>query len=515
MPALEIVKTALESREVRKAIGSRVVAGLSTKEQKDEKGNFLGWLLNFGSSAVGFLFTKVYGFLGRAFNISRLWSGFIGATRFLLTFNWNISDPELDAQSKRYEQAIYTQLGGTVGSALGYLVCGITPGIALLTVNEALGALVLKNVGEEFLDELSGNLAALAQTTFRAMAQKTFAYAFKNTRRWLKKPNNVIAQLMFGDRYADVMNSWGKPGTKPFILSEKIEDRVEAIPNENLRFFVEEALEEFVDACIEAGYVVANTVDGFMAAQKLQRGSLLGERRIIEVQPNRESDEKILLAGPEELLKPVLIQTISQHQIIENRDVGQIIGASEQEVQKAKPHTQKLKIQMFIQPEPPYGTVKRITINVPDVPRSKMDWARIKAAVGNENGYLWGRFRAVAELDNGRQLAVYGASESEAEQRLLAVAELSDANVYYVNVTEEKKVGTRARNTRLQKEAVRVYPGFVTIEVNRVGIDGGQVGPDGKPRRMFSKRFDLWRKTKPADWEEEIHELFRGDTDAN
>lgn len=515
---LEIVESALESRTVRKAIGSRVISSLQTSEKKDDKGNFLGRILNFATSALGFFWSKVAGFLGRAINWSSLWGAVVGAARFVLTFDFNITDAALDLQSKQYEQAIFAQLGGTIGNALGYLVCGVAPGIALLTVNEALGALVLKNVGEEFLDELAGNISALAQTTFRALAQKTFAASFKNTRRWLKKPNNYVAQLIFGDRYAEVMNTWGAPGSKPFVIAQKIEDWIEKIPNENLRAAVEEGVEEFVDACVEAGYVVANTVDGFMAAQKLQQSNLLGEKRIIEIQPNRESEEKILLAGPEELLKPLVVQTLSQHQLIENRDMGQFIGASEAEIQKAKPHTQKLKIVMYPLQAPPYGKSKRVTINIPDVPRSKMDWEKIKVAVGGSNGYMWGRFRAQAELDNGRQAVVWGATETEAEQRLAAVLSLSEANFYTINVTEEKKAGTRATNEDLQKEPTRVYPGWVTVEVNRVRVGataGGRVHSDGKRRKKFSKRFALYSATKPNKWEEDIAELFRGDTNAD
>lgn len=517
---LEIIESALESRTVRKAIGSRVISALQTSEKKDDKGNFISWVLDFGKNVLGFLWNKVVQIARAVLNFGSLWSAVIGATRFIFTFNFNISDAELDQQVKNAQLAIYSQLGSTVGSALGYLVCGITPALAMFTVNEALGALVLKEVGEEFLEELASNLGALVQTTFRATAHKLFASAYKNVRRWLKKPNNLAAQILFGDRYAEVINSWGAPGSKPFILSEQIEERIEAIPNERLRVFVEEALEEFVDACIEAGYIVANTVDGFMAAQKLQRQTLLGERRIIEVQPNRETNEKFLLAGPEELIKPVLVQTITQHQILADRDVGQIVGSAEHENLRPKPYTQKLKLQLFSVQRPPFqarvnGEVQRVTIDIPDVPRSKMDWEKIKAALGGDNGYLWGRFRASGELDNGRPLIVYGATKDEAEDRLLALAALSEAKLYFHNVTEEVKTGTRLTNEGLQKESTRVYPAYVTIEVNRVQLEGGRAARDGKKRKRYSKRFDLWRATKPADWEESITELFRGNTDAD
>ena len=517
---LEIVESALESRTIRKAIGTRVISSLQTSEKKDENGNFLGFVLAFGFNVVGFLWGVLKGAVGAVLNFANLWGAIVGTARYILIFNSTISDDQLDLQVKAAEQAIFAQMGSTIGSALGYLVCGVAPSMALFTVNEALGALALKNVGEEFIDELAGNLGALVQTTFRATAQKLFAGAYKNVRRWLKKPNNLAAQIIFGDRYADVMQSWGAPGSKPFIISEKIEERIEQIPNENLRALVENALEEFVDACIEAGYIVANTVDGFMAAQKLQRQTLLGERRIIEVQPNRETNEKFLLAGPEEVLKPVLVQTLTQHQLLADRDVGQIIGATENENLRPKPYTQKLKIQLFSVQRPPFmarenGEVQRVSITVHDVPRSKMDWQRIKQALGGDNGYMWGRFRASGDLECGRPLIVYGATKDEAEDRLIALAALSESKLYFHNVTEEVKTGTRLNNDGLQKDSTRVYPAYVTIEVNRVQLDGGRTARDGKKRKRFSKRFDLWRSTKPDDWEDAIADLFRGDTDAD
>lgn len=515
--ALEIVESALKSRTVRKAVGQRVMSVIKTHEEKDERGGFLGRIWNVLKSFWGFLWSITIGSAFRNINFSALWSAIVGGARFLLTFNFNITDDELDKQAKQYELAIAAQLGSTVGGALGYLVCGVVPAASLLVVNEALGALALKNVAEEGLEEFAANLAGLMQVTFRAMAFKLFSNTYKNTRKWLKKPNNLVAQIMFGENYAAVMENWGKPGSKPFVISQIVEERIEQIPNERLRVFTENLLEEFLDACIEAGYIVANTVDGFIAAQKLSQKNLLGERRIVEIIPNRELErEKIILVGQEELLKPAIVQSIAHYQLIENRDVGQIVGAPAESIQFARPQPQRLVVQFFSVQQPPWkvnGVLpKTAEYQIPDVPRSRMDWEKIKLACGGANGYMWGRFFARANLSNGRQMAIYGATESEAEQRLTALAALSDAEIWTINVVEEKKAGRRLTQPKLQKEATRMYPGYVTVFVNRVVSVGGRAGQDGLQRKESSHRFNLWTPTKPSDFEQEIAELFSGVT---
>lgn len=513
---LELVKTALESRTVRKAIGTRVISALETKEAKDDRGGIIGFILDWGSRAIGFLYTKVIGIVGRNLNFSNAWSMVVSTATFLLTFNFNTTDEELDQQVKQYELAIYSQLGSTAGSAVGYFACGFLPGISLLAVNEMMAAKALRDVGEEFVEEFSANLSGLIQAKFRAESFKTFANAYKNIRRWLKKPNNLAAQIIFGDRYADVMKVWGEKGSKPFTFAEKIEEYVEKIPNEKLRVFLESFLEELVDACIEAGYVVANSMDSFIAANKMQNNNLMGEKRIVEIRPNRETEETILLSGPEELLKPQIVSTIANHQLIANRDVGQIVGYDAAENVRAKPQLRRIVIKLHNFQEPPFirnGQRRQpVSIKIPDVPRSNMDWQKIRTVLGDTKGYTWGRFLATLELDNGRQLQVYGGSENEAEKIAYSCATLSSANVLSCNVSEQKKSGVRLAKPQLQKESCIVYPSFVTIFVYKRDTEG-RTNREGTTLKEESVRLDLWGSQKPVEWDEQIQQLFSGDTE--
>jgi hypothetical protein len=178
--------------------------------------------------------------------------------------------------------------------------------------------------------------------------------------------------------------------------------------------------------------------------------------------------EEIILSGSEETLKPIIALLIGIHQLIENRDIGDIVGMPLEDFVRAAPHTTKLTIFWHPKKEPPFNGARdeklvRSYCNIPDVDKKKLDWTMIKEAAGGTNGYMWGRFRCTANLDNGRQMQVYGDTEKEAEDRLKALAKLSTAKILTVSVAEEKKIGRREQFQTLYKESTRVYPRYFCV----------------------------------------------------
>jgi hypothetical protein len=263
----------MRSRAVRNAVvagGLRTIAagGLPAEEQQQE-GGLVSRFFNAAGRFAGFLVKNIFQGVGGLIQWSwtALWGGIVSASMFLYNFNWNISDAALDQQIQGQWNQLAGSLGGTLGNAMGWLACGVLPGTVMFSFNEALGLYVLKNVGEEALEELAGNIANLSRLTFAAAGKTAFAYLFKKARRAIR-----------GEVPEDA---------KPWSFANQVEERVESIDNQAFQNFVEEFLEEASDACIEAGYVVANTLDSFMAAQKLANQGLLGEQQIIEVEFER------------------------------------------------------------------------------------------------------------------------------------------------------------------------------------------------------------------------------------
>jgi hypothetical protein len=295
-----------------------------------------------------------------------------------------------------------------------------------------------------------------------------------------------------------------------------VEEKIEQIPGFFWQEFTEELIEEAIDACIEAGYVVTSSVESYWASQRTGR-QILSDAKIVEIQPDRANDaEKIVLAGPEDVLRGQIPAVLATHQMISDRDLGQLIGQPLDDWVRPRPiEGLRLKFQLFSFKSPPYSRrgddrLVEVTITLSDVDRTKLDWERLRFVAGGSNGYLWGRFRARASLTNGRKLIIYGATEKEAVERVQSMLTLTDLEIKTLSVTEEVKEYERLRNPKMFKEITRVYPGYLSI-INRertLAIDRGKGSLQGNYVDKRA-RFDLWRATEPPDFEEKIRELLR------
>ncbi|NER49237.1 MAG: hypothetical protein F6J92_21585 [Symploca sp. SIO1A3] len=268
---LTIIRANLSSRVKRSEIGPRTY-DVYGQIQEPESDGFIQKIISVIGKVVGFLFKKVWQLLvaGFRFSWSALWGGIVSTTQFLWRFNWNISEKEIQNQMKNSLTQLAGTLGGTLGNSLGWLVCGALPGTLIFSFNEALGLYVLENVGEEALEELASNIAQLVRLSFGLAARGAFYYLFIKARK-----------AFYGD----------KPRSKkPWSFASSVEERVENIDNQIVEQFVEEFLEEFSESCIEAGYVVANTLDAWNAQQKMAQKSLLGPERTVEVQFTRDEE---------------------------------------------------------------------------------------------------------------------------------------------------------------------------------------------------------------------------------
>lgn len=513
----------LYSRAIRLQVGARSGAkGFLEKVFQAGKqianyftwGNLRGFLIGAALAQIPTL----------VFSLTNLWSMFTSAAIELYYFDWNIPDDRIDQQAKARWAAYGGILGGTAGNALGFFACGIVPATSLFAFDERLASYVLREVSEEAFEELTFEIAYVIRMSLRNLARQTAGWMYKGARRWLKDPKNPIGGLLFGGRADEVREKWGAANSDSWSFAEAVEEKVEKIPNQFWQNFTEELIEEAIDACIEAGYVVANSIEGYYAQQKLAQTLSNERQRVVEVTPNRQNDaEKFVLAGPESEVRGQLTTVLTTHQMVEDRDIGQFVGDTLDDYVRPRPFDGiRLKFALRSLKTPPYSRhggsrLVKATVSLSDVSRASLDWDKLRFACGGPNGYLWGRWRAHAILTNGHPLTVYGGTSDEAEDRLKAFLALSTAEIKTISVTEEKKEAERLRNPKLYKETTRVYPAYVTI-INRertIAIDLGRRSRDGNFNDKRA-RFDLWRSVEPPDFEEKVRELLRrlgtGDT---
>lgn len=283
----------LGSRVVRRTVGDGGVRRFATNaianDDDEQGGGFWGGLKQFG----GFLLSGVKwvaSWVG--FGLTTLLDWIVTTVQFVWNFNWNASDKELDQSVASAFNALGGSLGGTIGNSLGYLACGALPAAVVFYFNEPMGIHILKNVGEEALDELCGNVANLVRQAGNLLIRAVVVSTYKNLRSVLRKPDSVVRRELVnqGKLNPDQIDKAIAARNKPWSFAIAFDDFIDGIPNEFLRNFTEELFEEFAEACIEAGYVVANSAESFIASQRMANDGFFGNDRTIEITLNRDAD---------------------------------------------------------------------------------------------------------------------------------------------------------------------------------------------------------------------------------
>jgi hypothetical protein len=505
MSAIKILKQKLYSREIRsKLTPNKGLRSLDLKHQivRTEQKNVLDKIGDFfnNSGLTGFL-SSTLNFLGWAGGglLSSGWSWLVGRVEQLKAFNWNASDKELEGLMESQNVRIATAWGSALGTTFGWLVgIGVGYGVSFLCPVIGGGALaktVATNVGTEALGEVTSGISAAINQTVGAFANNALISGYINYRKLLKSiPQNILTGIYGKDTAGFIKNNWGAEGQPNLSFNSKMDEFVESIQNNKLRAFVDAFLEESWDSFTEAGYIVAYEIDAAYAQAKRAQENTQGKRKTVRLTPDkRRKEEQLILSAASNDLESSTLETLNNYRIIANRDVGQIVGMPAEDFLSAKPLRRQLTIKMRGKKEPPWKLkgkeVQSVTVTIPDVVVG-LTWKRIKEAC---KPYNYGRFRATANLDNGRQMAIYASNRSEAEKVIKRFLTLTNAKVLSLSVTEE----VAKKNPNLRKEITPVYPAHATLLVRRATNGEGREFLDGSKLAEESIRVDLWMNDEP------------------
>jgi len=221
------------------------------------------WLQRKLSQFAGFIFgiiTKVF-----PFSISNIFQMLVQAYFAIKTFDWNTADQVLEQQIKANNKLIKDGLAPIIGTYLGFgtirlanMAIGKTIGklgqsssvaaanIHIPVISARVGLALAEEGNEELRGQVMGYLMTVQGAVQRNMIASFILTARKN--RWFGwEP--VTTQL---------------PNAS---FANQIEEQIERLP-ENWQNFVEELIEEYEDAIIEAGYVVAFEIDDYYLSLK-------------------------------------------------------------------------------------------------------------------------------------------------------------------------------------------------------------------------------------------------------
>lgn len=392
-------------------------------------------------------------------------------------FDWNQSDESIKQQINANNNQMIQLAGRFAGSgAVRITSIGVAAGASLRY--PVIAGRIAKTLAEDTGDTMRGEFVAMVQGL-----------------RQLAVENALLSTiLMFRQRRW--FGQEPRPDDGPTsTIAGRIDERVQAIDNDALRSFVIGAIEGAEDAFWDVGYIVSMTIDDIVAANRFSRNAELGPTRAVKVFPDaRNDDEAIVLTGPETVVQTALETTLVNHQLLYNRDVGQIVGIPAEHFQRARISTRALVVVFKAKSRPPWREeggrrVKEVHYSIPDAKRG-LSWADLKAAA---RPFTWGPWRATALLDNNRQMAIYGVSATEAEQQLRSLLLLSTADLVSLTVSEEK-----IRNPANVKRPTQMWPSYANLVVAPTDFQGIPVGGDRSFRRD-RRRISLWQDVEPDD----------------
>jgi hypothetical protein len=252
----------------------KFVAGLPVKFLKKVAAGGIAGTLRF----VGGLARKVLGnTLVRIGIFVALVQAATTTIGYIVNFNFNVSDNELIAQIKANLEQFYELLGGAVGTATGFLMCGALPGTLLFAFNPAVALVVMAELDEEAKSELYGQVSAISQLTFQTLINAELSRQFMNARRYLKRdPKHPIAKLVKAVMGAANFKKWGDDNEPSFTIRENVIERfIESLPS-GKREFTENFYENFTESCMESGFIVAQNIDSAIAANVLAQRNIIG-----------------------------------------------------------------------------------------------------------------------------------------------------------------------------------------------------------------------------------------------
>jgi hypothetical protein len=516
MPGITITKSGLTSRSIRQAAGNNGIRKVtSTLLTKAEDGGIFGLVVGAIQGIVGFLGAVISAVLSTvSWSLSSLFNAFINTVFYLWNFNWNITDEAIDQQVNSLINLLFNQLGYSVGNIAGYVVCGFLPSTFIFVFNEALGRYLIAHLGEQSIERIAHTMKLIVTVSFQSLVAILFMELYKNARRIIREIDSSVLQGIFGEGIANAVKGWGKEGSKPWSFGKAYEEAVDSIADERVKNFVQGFGQSFGQACIEGGFALIHSIEAYEAHKKLQDELAIKRGRYLEVVPDRSNlSEKMIVSGNLTQFRQHVPRLLEQHQLIENRDLGTLVGMPIEEAIKPQVQTLSMRIELYSKARPPFRSKDdpnfvTATINVPNVIRSALDWDEIKNALGGSEGYEYGGHRATVATSSGRQMTVYSISEETSKgvlQRLFQFT--SDKPVRWLYGREglkEEEVNQQIDD----KPSVTVYPCFMTIISARKSLDPkkGKTSYSGNYIRNKA-RIPLWVPSRPVNFDLIIEQM--------
>lgn len=475
--ALTFAVESLRSRTTSAAIQAKRTASTALKGAK-------GWLAKLAKMG-GWLVGKIVKYFNLDF--SRLWDMIVQGYFALKYFDWNATDEALNKQMEANNKRIAVAAAQTIGTYLGWGAVRL----ANFFLGRFLGSKAKQTAAKIKVPVLSARVGlALAEEGNEEVASEV--RRFLSVTAGAQISNGFIAFILAARKnHWFGLESITKPQSNGSI-AQKIEEKIEKLP-EFWRQPVEELIESFEEAIVEAGYVISYTIDDHVAAMRYATQTSQGPDRTIEITPEG-SEEKLVFAGPQTQLEQAIRSTVmGTYPLIENRDLGLINGAPVDEQIKMENQLRKITLLYCEHAKPPFNRRKngvfengtRMIISIPDA-KPGITWKELKSVC---RPISRGNVFVSCKMKNGRQMNGWFSTANEGIKTLTELArEFSSQPIIpdsFRYSTSDSANGRKERKRMYLVRAALLYPKRRNKE---------NFGPRGTSQHMA-----MWQDEEPAN----------------
>lgn len=479
---LTIERPSLRSEIIRQINGEREFEDISTiaistgvNFKTLTRFKWINWALGKGLESLGNTYT---GMLQFAFSQSGK------------ALNFNV----METYENIYKESIDTwngivgQLGQILGSTGGWMASIGLAGKAAIKF-PVLGARVGLALAEEGAETFRQQLGSFLENVFEATLDTLGMAVFSGYRKI-----GELINLSLGGAPID----WAS--RQPWSIAKGYEQTLDSIDNDTVKQFVNGFSDGFIDSILDIAYVVSFTIDDHylatQAAVDIGSGNL-EPIRTLEVFPDQDNEnESVILEDTQNNVELALNNYLANHQLINNRDVGTVVGQTYDEWYTLRPQSRKLVLEFRGKETPPFlnpdgSLAQRVQIAIPNA-KQGISWQDLKQI----KRFTWGNYLARGVFEDRRQISVWGGSEAEAKDTLLKLAELSEGNLIQVSVSHPE-----IQNIARRKQPTVVYPSFATLLVRKSTVGANDYTLiDGQNRSMARDRIQIWKENPPTNF---------------
>lgn len=474
-----INRDSLASKITREFLGERTFDDLASSFLPNSSGGsssgggFLGFLFNAGQKFTGFLIKGLISFATWSIGGIIRWGW--QKIQELTNFDWNQSEQDIKNTISANNRSMGTQLGTQIGQGVVWLASILISGsfaAKFPVVASRISIELAREGGQQISSGLFSALGSVAETAIESIVLGIYGQARK---------------LITGK---DSTNE----DRKPWTIAQATNNVIEKIPgNQFIKGLVGGSFEGALDALTDVVYTISYSLDDHFEAIREANEFFEEPIRTVEVYPDANSDEHIIIEDIQSNAETSIYQYLSSHQLVNNRDIGTVVGQPYDDWYTLTPQGRKLLLEFNGKEKPPFidsngDRTKRVQISIPDA-KPGISWNDLKAI----RPFTWGNYMARGVFENRRQMSVWGSSESEAKNTLLEFAKLSTKSLVQVSVSHPE-----IQNPSRKKKPTRVYP-VAAVMLVRKATQGTNSTTliDGQNRETARTRVELWRDDPP------------------